>query len=446
MPDTNDLSEREREILRLVASGASNKQIAHALTISTNTVKVHLRNIFTKIEVGSRTEAAMYAVRAGLVRPEAVPGEVSSGLSAGLSLGKGEATLDLPARGLAGQRLGVWGWIILAVFLVVIAAGGFYLWSLREAANPPAVQASPPAPEQAPRWLQISPMPTPRKGLAVAAYENQIYAIAGETEEGVTGVVERYDPALDQWMTLSPKPAEVTEASAVVIGGRIFVPGGRLADGSSTDLLQIYDPRADAWEDGASLPEALSAYAIAPFEGRLFLFGGKNETGYLSTVYVYDPTRDEWEAGPPMSTARGYLGAAVAAGKIFVVGGYNGQEIFRKTEIFLPDRLADLENPWVAGPALPDGRYQMGVASIADIIFVLGGIGEAGSPTSVIESFSQENEWTAVEIDLPDSWSIPSLVPIETKLFLLGGEKDGVPTGLAMEYQAIYTLMIPVIR
>src|SRR3954452_2193258 len=66
--DSAQISKRERDILRLVATGATNQQIAYQLNISINTVKVHLRNIFGKIGVTSRTEATVFAVRNGLVQ------------------------------------------------------------------------------------------------------------------------------------------------------------------------------------------------------------------------------------------------------------------------------------------------------------------------------------------------------------------------------------------
>src|SRR6266540_7201898 len=76
--DTSQISEREREILCLVAMGATNQQIAHQLHISINTVKVHLRNIFEKIGVASRTEATVCAIRLGLVQLESQPKVVAS--------------------------------------------------------------------------------------------------------------------------------------------------------------------------------------------------------------------------------------------------------------------------------------------------------------------------------------------------------------------------------
>jgi DNA-binding NarL/FixJ family response regulator len=64
---TEHLTPRELEVLRHAAKGLSNKEIAARLTISTRTVQVHLANIFAKLEVGSRTEAVMHAVRHGLI-------------------------------------------------------------------------------------------------------------------------------------------------------------------------------------------------------------------------------------------------------------------------------------------------------------------------------------------------------------------------------------------
>lgn len=65
-----DLTEREYEVIRLVAEGMANKEIANALVISPRTVKFHLDNIYSKLGVSTRTEAAIYALRQGWVRPE----------------------------------------------------------------------------------------------------------------------------------------------------------------------------------------------------------------------------------------------------------------------------------------------------------------------------------------------------------------------------------------
>jgi two-component system, NarL family, response regulator LiaR len=63
------LNERETEVLRLLAAGQSNKEIARSLNIGETTVKSHVKNIMEKLDVTSRTQAALYAVRIGLVSP-----------------------------------------------------------------------------------------------------------------------------------------------------------------------------------------------------------------------------------------------------------------------------------------------------------------------------------------------------------------------------------------
>jgi DNA-binding NarL/FixJ family response regulator len=65
----SSLTERELLVLRLVASGASNLEIAGSLSISVNTVKSHLKNILEKLHLENRTQAATYAFERGLVTP-----------------------------------------------------------------------------------------------------------------------------------------------------------------------------------------------------------------------------------------------------------------------------------------------------------------------------------------------------------------------------------------
>jgi two-component system NarL family response regulator len=65
--DGRRLTDRELEVLRLIARGMSNKDIGTELVISENTVRNHVRNILEKLQVRSRVEAAMYAVREKLV-------------------------------------------------------------------------------------------------------------------------------------------------------------------------------------------------------------------------------------------------------------------------------------------------------------------------------------------------------------------------------------------
>ena len=71
-PPEESLSPRELEVLRIAATGRTNKEIARDLAISPRTVQVHLANIFSKLGVGSRTEAVLYGIKRGWIDPNAV--------------------------------------------------------------------------------------------------------------------------------------------------------------------------------------------------------------------------------------------------------------------------------------------------------------------------------------------------------------------------------------
>ena len=67
-PLFDDLTPREMEVLKLIAEGMANKEIAQDLVISEKTVKNHINNIFSKLHVNDRSQAVLYAIRKGLVK------------------------------------------------------------------------------------------------------------------------------------------------------------------------------------------------------------------------------------------------------------------------------------------------------------------------------------------------------------------------------------------
>lgn len=68
-----ELTDRELQVLRLAAAGQGNKQISAELDVSPRTVQVHLSNVFGKLEVASRTEAVIQALKRGWIRLEELP-------------------------------------------------------------------------------------------------------------------------------------------------------------------------------------------------------------------------------------------------------------------------------------------------------------------------------------------------------------------------------------
>jgi DNA-binding NarL/FixJ family response regulator len=73
MPNQFNLTLRELEIVQLLVECKSNKEIASQLCISKKTVEFHLKNIYRKISVNSRTEAAVWAIQHGLQKTRVIP-------------------------------------------------------------------------------------------------------------------------------------------------------------------------------------------------------------------------------------------------------------------------------------------------------------------------------------------------------------------------------------
>ncbi|NJD60486.1 MAG: hypothetical protein FIA98_13915, partial [Anaerolineae bacterium] len=416
----NELSERELEILKLVATGVSNKEIAQQLFISQNTVKVHIRNIFTKINAASRTEAAMYAVRIGFV--ETISPQIQVQDDGMKSEGQGLSTtggkippleFDQTSKRTGRRQLIRYLGISILVIAVVIL-GSIYLPKAIGQGN----TSSPPTLTPQVQWYELAGPPTPRKGLAVVNYENVLYAIGGDTATEVSGIVEAYDPQTHLWATRALKPTPVSDIHAALIGGLIYIPGGRLSAGMPTDITEVYDPQLDQWTSGFPMPKALSAYSLVVYEGKMYVFGGWDGQQVTNSVYMFDPDNHTWVEISPMPTARSYSGAVLVGNKIYVVGGWDGKIALTVNEVFQPES-SNPTSGWSQAPPLHYGRYGMGTVNIADIIFIIGGTTSNDDSTS-IAFIPEETDWGQGENPIITSWLFLGATNIGTRLYALG--------------------------
>ncbi|MFN8500075.1 MAG: LuxR C-terminal-related transcriptional regulator [Anaerolineae bacterium] len=478
------LSERETDVLRLLAKGATNQQIAEELVISVNTVKVHVRNIFDKLGVQSRTEATLYAIHTGLVavpQGKAAETAVADDLGAtpnpttedGLpTLSPAPPSETPPTNGAAAApvasaapqavpvapprrqtRLVAWAGPLIALAIVAIVAA--FIWRNTLAA-PAATPTVVPATAEGgavstanQRWVEYPPLPTARGNLAVVAYTTGIsqtrgiYAIAGQAADGVTGVVERFNWLDRTWTKMTSKPTAVRDVNAAVLGGRVYVPGGCDATGRPTDAFEIYDPTLDRpggspWTTGPRLPRPLCGYALAAVEGKLYLFGGWDGQGYRSETLVYTPGSAAWQAAAPMPTPRAYMGAALSDESVVIVGGANGTPL-AITEVYDPNQDHAGGTPWRSAASLPEPRVGPGVASVGQRVYVLGG----GANLGLARFDLADNTWATEATPFTGEWQNLGLAAVHPKLYAMGGKG---PLNVNRAYQAVFEMILPLGR
>ena len=430
------LSEREIEILKLVGTGASNQQIARDLFISVNTVKVHLRNIFGKLGVESRTEATLYAIRQGWVAVETPPVAL-------------ETAEELPPP---RERIASWQRVVFVLTAVLIALAVFMPPAhtvSNEAGGPfsdrTAAALDTPSGTVTSRWSGKAQMPTARARLAVVSYEGKIYAIGGDTEEGVSGVVEAYDPLADMWSRLASKPQPVRNVGAAVLDGRIYVPGGYDAMDQAITAVQVYDPSTDAWSEVAPLPTPLFAYAIAVVQGKLYVFGGSDGMRYFDTVWIYDSALDAWTAGTPMHAPRGFCAAAVLHDQVYVLGGYDGADESALCEVYDPAKEGSGEQPWTLRASLHQARGGLAALAAEGYVYAIGG--GWTRPLSYNERYdAEQDKWVTFDSPVLGQWRTLGAASISTAdgavIYAVGGWSDRY-LGANYAYRTFFRIYMP---
>jgi len=424
------LSNREMEVLQLVAKGATNQEIARRLHISNSTVKTHLRNIFKKLGVISRTEAVTYAIRQGWLR-------------VGESAAAAKEVVVSPIP-MAPPRIGWMGTLYFLLPLLLIVAFYGWHWRYHETISPTwhilsdqGQNGQVPQRTNLPRWQALVPMPVPRSRMAAAVWKGKFVFAGGENRSGHVGVVAIYDPERNVWGSGQAQSQPASNVSGVVLGDLFYLPGGTLPNGQISNRLAIYNLARDQWETGTALPHPLTGYALALFDQQIYLFGGWDGQKVQDQIYRFDTRDKTWSLLGTLPQPLLFAAAASDQKCIYLAGGWNGNEAVTDSYCFHPDT-----GKWERLPSLQIPRQGAAATVQGNAFYILG-----GETPDTGQAFGERFDllsrtWARIETPYPPSWNHLALLSDGWNLYAFGGWAN---TYLAVSerYQASFRNFIP---
>ncbi|MBP6015794.1 MAG: hypothetical protein KA586_03680 [Candidatus Promineofilum sp.] len=455
------LSDRELDVLQRLAAGQSNKAIADGLSISPYTVKTHLRNIFIKLAVSTRTEATTVAIQQGVLNVEmADNGQHTSDLDSPLVIttspmpaddqepeATGPAILEQersaaerPLPAVVSHRWRNLSLALLALVILVVGAFLFVEWqsgNLFTAAEEPFAEVE----LGESRWLSSRPLPEARAGRAAAAVGLEVYIFGGETASGVTGDARIFNTVDRTWRRAAAKPTPVTAATAADLFGEIYVPGGMLADGRPTAIVEAYSPSQDAWRRSAPLPQPVAGALAIADGGFLYVFGGRDEDGPLATAFIYDPAADSWRPIAPLPEPLTDAAGGALLGRLYVVGGVNESGPTNTCAAY--DSAADA---WDECPPMLQPRAGAGATVLLNKLYIIGGT-TAGDPAAAHSEVYDPNSRTWTVLTMPPGvaeWTEPGVTHVETRIYAVGGRQDDALSDRTIVFSPfVYQTFIP---
>jgi len=424
--ENKPLSDRELEILELVSQGKSNKQIASDLFISINTVKVHLSNIFRKIDVNTRTEATLYAMEHGIVK------QAQNG--SGYFEASDEERLKKESfeRNNRISNLTVLG---LVAFLFLL---GTIVFFTTRPTRPDDSEILSILSEN--RWVKMDDLPIPLSQTTALTYDGKIYLFGGMTESGVSGQVWVYDIQGNSWTRRSDKPTAASDLKAAILGENIYLPGGIDDQGNALSIVEVYNGASDSWTIAAPLPQPLSNYAIEVFAGKIFIIGGKSGDKVQNNIYSYDPVSNQWQIEQPLTSKRFNLESILWGGRIYLVGGNDGITDLATVESFVPALSQNSTIIFREERSLPEPSSNCSGEQILDTLFVI-------CPTKIMKLATDRSSW--ITEPNPPTFNLDpgfATTNLSNNLYIMGGISESGKAGSAfIRYQALYSIMLPVL-
>lgn len=412
------LSEREIEILKLVATGVSNKEIASSLNISPNTVKVHLRNIFTKANLNSRTEATLYAIRLGLVDAPMQPGARTSD--------------EVNGEGTPAVKPMPWPWLIIGLAVVIVGAVlGWRAASSRNLATAPSVE----------RWSESVEMPIPLTDFSAMAMNGKVFIIGGLSLDGMNDQTLILDQASKKWTNGAELPLSVSNSATAGIGEEIVLIGGTSEDGAASNTVQLYDPLTNIWSAGSSLPVSLTEACAVAYEGSIWLFGGRHDAEISNSIYRSADLAQSWQLVGSLPTKLAGSGCAVSENRILIFGGETETGMTNQVWSVAPARITDTTIDWTRLSNMPFAAKGFPFTGLASGVYVF----DVSGTSAGYRYDSDANTWETVQPSPAPSGAGTRAVADGAVIHLLGGTRQGDLSSQHYLYQAFYIVNVPAV-
>jgi len=413
----NPLSEREMDVARLLATGASNTEIARELTISPHTVKVHLRNTFEKLGVNSRTEASMLLIQRGWLT---VPGmEVAE------TTADDTATSDSPPELVEEKTADVADLPIVDKNKEATASS-----STKQPTAPDRSTAlsTPTQNKHSAKTTKEQPLAPPASKLlvkpsGVKIEPGQIFAwqrfylliavalslfifiptLLSQSVPGPNLLSDAGSPdhspiieSASRWRGRTPMPEPRSRLAVAQIGELIYAIGGENSSGQTIATTEIYDLAINEWTSDASLPIPLANSVATMLNGRIYVAGGSYNTTDINELndsaepnsadlaisnrlFVYTPSSDRSIAGTWREAGllpNPLAGAAMVSldDSLYLIGGWDGSSM--RDEIWRVKPSAEIAEPlpsWSLSDRMDVARAFIGAAVLHGNIYIVGG-------------------------------------------------------------------------
>jgi len=455
----NPLSDREMEVARLLVTGATNGEIARVLVISPHTVKVHLRNVFDKLQVSSRTEASMLLIKRGWV---VVPGVGLTGAEAPAvqeEMPVAEFPLLAEPEPLANVEAQPRPWQ-LGIVLVALAFALVSLLVPPWITTPKSYVAllsdggqtilGKPVLNNLPyRWEVQPSLSQPRSRMAAIVDGNKIYVIGGEGEEGTPlDLMEVFDLVTKQWQKGAPLPSPRANLAVALDGNDLIAAGGSRLDNSADTSMLIYDDMVhyrrdlEFWTPAGKLPMPLAGAALEVHGDKLYLAGGwdgqkmQDSVWALPLAKVDNATPEDWVVVTHLPEAKAWFGAEMVDDQLYVAGGYDGR---RELADFAAYNVTSNEWRHLAPLTTPRG----GVTLVYDGLTVLALGGGWDNTIQNHERYDAlTNHWTTITSPISGEWRHFGAVAYDGSVYFFGGW-SGAYLDSTLQFQSTFRALLP---